>query len=403
MANSLSVLNREFWSNEMQKVLFVENTAVYVANTRLKDQLGGDGDTGNRPILSSPIISTYTPGSDLTDVDLTATNEQLTITTWKAASIYVDDTDMKQNFYGAASESARRMQQQHNNVIEQAVMTEVTNATHTVDAGSVGGSAGSNISLNTDNAPQVFTAAHTKLYSVDAPMGNRIAIIGAHTLETLRLQQAGRPTGLGDQVTQNGIVGPLFGWQIVYNNNLRFSATLTMSTNPSDGDTVTIAGVVFTFRTTQGALAGSVNICSDAAHTVTSFVASINTPQTTVAEVTDAGFNALSGADVLLLQKRGIVATDNTTTIGIVGYGDIVVSETLTAAPNVWSAQLQDSLFLIKGAIDLVVQIPPKVEVTRVEKRFGERVKSLSGYGKKTFADGAREMVRVKFDASAWA
>ena len=387
----------------MQKVLFVENTAVYIANTRLKDQLGGDGDTGNRPILSLPTIGTYTPGSDISDTDLTATNEQLSIATWKYASVYVDDTDLKQNYYGAAEESARRMQQQHNNVIEQAVMTEVTNATHTVDAGSLGGSSGSNISLNTDNIPQVFTAAHTKLYSVDAPMGNRIAVIGAHFLETLRLQQAGRPTSLGDQVNANGVVGPLFGWQIVYNNNLRYSATLTMSTNPSDGDTVTIAGVVFTFRTTQGALAGSVNICSDAAHSVTNFVAFLNAPTTTVAESTDAGYNALSGADAFIMQKRGIVATDNTTTIGIVGYGDIVVSETLTAAANVWSAQLQDSLFTIKGSIDLVVQIPPKVEVTRVEKRFGERVKSLSGYGKKTFADGAREMVRVKIDASAWA
>ena len=66
------------------------------------------------------------------------------------------------------------------------------------------------------------------------------------------------------------------------------------------------------------------------------------------------------------------------------------------------SSARQDSLFLIKGATDLVVQIPPKVEVVRVEKQFADRVKSMVGYGKKTFADGARQMVRVKINAVNW-
>jgi len=84
---------------------------------------------------------------------------------------------------------------------------------------------------------------------------------------------------------------------------------------------------------------------------------------------------------------------------------DIVVSETLTATADVFSGHRQDSLFLVKGAIDLIVQIPPKVEVGRVEKQFADNIKSLLGYGKKTYADGAREMVRVKIDASTsdWA
>ena len=85
----------------------------------------------------------------------------------------------------------------------------------------------------------------------------------------------------------------------------------------------------------------------------------------------------------------------------ISGYGDIVVSETLTNSANVWSAQRQDSLFCVAGeSIDLIVQIPPKIEVTRDPKQFADIVKSLFGMGVKTFADGAREMVRVKIDAS---
>src|SRR5688572_26373784 len=106
MANSLSALNREFWAAETQKSLFVENSAVFFANTRLENLLAGDGDAANRPILSHPTRATYTPGTDLTDTALTASNEQLTVSTWSASSVVVDDTEKIQNFYAAGRTAA---------------------------------------------------------------------------------------------------------------------------------------------------------------------------------------------------------------------------------------------------------------------------------------------------------
>lgn len=404
MANSLSSLNREFWANETQKSLFVENTAVYVANTSLRNLVAGDGDTVNRPILSHPTRATYTPGSDLTDTALSASNEQLTIGTWSASSVVIDDTERVQNYYQAGQLAAKRMMKAHNNAIEQAVLAEVTNATHTIDAGSVGGSAGSNIDLTTANIPQVFTAAHVKLNAVDAPMGERIAIIGGHTLEMLQLQQAGRTTTLGDTVTQNGRVGRLFNWEIVYNNNLPYTAVLSMATQPTSGDTITIAGVVITLHATLPAAAG-VDIRTDV-DTTRTFLRDLinynNGTGGTVAGTAGTDFSDVSSENRYIWQKRGLLAVDSPSgdTLTITGYGDITVSETLTDATDGFTSKQQDSLFLVKGATDLVVQIPPKVEVVRVEKQFADRVKSLLGYGKKTFADGAREMVRVKINAT---
>ena len=40
------------------------------------------------------------------------------------------------------------------------------------------------------------------------------------------------------------------------------------------------------------------------------------------------------------------------------------------------------------------------MEVGREPKQFADLIKSLLGYGVKTFADGGREMVYVKIDAS---
>jgi len=57
---------------------------------------------------------------------------------------------------------------------------------------------------------------------------------------------------------------------------------------------------------------------------------------------------------------------------------------------------------LLRGATDLAIQMPANVEVTRVEARFGDRIKALLGYGVKTFADGARGLVKVSIDASDW-
>lgn len=384
-----------------------------VANVALRNLVAGDGDTVNKPSLSYPTRSTYTPGSDVTDTALTAANEQLSISTWSASSVVIDDTERVQNFYDAGRLSAQRMMKTHNNVIEQALLAEVTNAQHSLDAAAVGGASGSTIIVNTDNVPLVFTAADVKLNNVDAPMSNRIAVIGGHFLQQLRLQQAGRQTTLGDRVNANGLVGPLFGWEIIYNNNLPFTAVLSLVTQPTNGDTITIAGVTITLHATLISSAWA-DIRTDV-DTTRTFIRDLinygNGTGGTVAGTVGTDFTDVSAENRFLWQKRGLLAVDSPSgdTLTITGYGDITVAETLTDATDTWTSAQQDSLFCVRGAIDMVVQIPPKIEITRVEKQFAERVKSLLGYGKKTYADGAREMVRVKINAlgsasgnSAW-
>ncbi len=405
--NSLSQLNPAFWAKEAQKSLFVDNKAMAMANTTLRNIVAGEGDTVYKTILSYPASTTYTPGTDLSATVMAGSKETLSIGTWLASLVTIDDTEKRQSIIATGELAAQRMMQDHNNRIEQAVVSEVTNALWTLDDGNVGGTAGSNATVNTNTVPQFFIAADTKLDAADAPKAGRTAVVGGHFLGQLKLQQAGRPTVFGDGVNTRGVVTNLFGWDILYSNNLPYSAVLTLTTNPSDADTVSIAGVTFTFKSTLGTTAGNVHICSDAAHSRAALAAALNAVDTSVVSATDAGFVALSSDNVFLLRdKRRISAVDDTSSkITLSGFGDIVVAVSMTASVNAWSAQRQDSLFLVAGSIDIIVQIPPKVEVARAPKQFADHVKSLLGYGKKTYADGARQMVRVKVNASTsdWA
>lgn len=402
MSNTLSDLNPEFWANEAQRSLFVENKAMAVANMQLRNLVAGEGDTIHRTILSYPASATYTPGSDINATDLNASDETLSINQFLASRVVVDDTEKKQAIIGIGEEVSKRMMKDHNNRIEQNVLAEVTNADHSIDGGNVGQTSGNPIQVDTNSVPQIFTAADTKLDAVDAPDRPRTAVVGGHFLAQLKLQQAGRATSFGDQVNKRGLVGQLFGWNIIKSNNLPYTAVLGMATNPSDGDTVTIAGVTFTFKDSIGSTAGNVHIGSDVDATRANFANALNDPATDIAEATDAGYNAVADEDVFLLRdKRRLSASndDSADELTITGYGDIVVSETLTASADEWGSEQQDALFLIPGAIDMVVQMPPKIEVQRAEKQFADVVKSLLGFGKKTFADGGREMVHVKVDA----
>ena len=264
MANSIADLKPAFWAKEEQRSLFVDNKAMAIANTTLRNLVAGEGDTVHKTIVSYPASSTYTPATDITTQAITGSKETLSIATWLAALVTIDDTEKVQSIIELGQNISHKMMMDHNNRIEQAVLAEVTNSQWTLDDGNVGGTAGNNAVVNTNTVPQFFIAADTKLDAVDAPKAGRTAVVGGHFMGQLKLQQAGRQTVFGDGVNSRGVVANLFGWDILYSNNLPYSAVLTIATTPTDGDTVSIAGVTFTFKTPLGTTAGNVALAGSA-------------------------------------------------------------------------------------------------------------------------------------------
>jgi hypothetical protein len=199
----------------------------------------------------------------------------------------------------------------------------------------------------------------------------------------------------------NGMVGTRFGFELYFSNNVPFTATLTTSAAIANDETVTINGCTFTFKDSLTGAAGEVYSGGNDADTTTQLVDAINACSSGT-EGTGNTYRLPSDTNAWKVAKAGIVATDGGTSLSIVGYGDIAVSETMGQGANVWSVQQQHILMGMKKAIDFVVQKTPSIEFRMAEKRLGRYVYPWTLYGKKTFNNMKDALVAVHIDASAF-
>jgi len=125
----------DFWAREAQRSLFVDNRAMAIANTTLRNLVAGEGDTVHRVTLSYPSNVTYVPGVDIVDQTVTGAKESLTIGTYVSSRVTIDDTQKVQSIIELGTNISMKMMKSFNNAIEQAVMAEVTNAIWSLDDG----------------------------------------------------------------------------------------------------------------------------------------------------------------------------------------------------------------------------------------------------------------------------
>ncbi len=404
MANTLTASLREAWSRDYQDKVSKVNVYSNIANYRLEQDLS-KGVQAHRPYMSDVTVNSVGSEGTYTRQDITSTDEYLTVDQEKEASFYIKDVDHWQSHYPTREFMARECGKKLTNRIDGDVLGEYDQATYDVDDSDFGGTNGNGIALTTSNIASIFSKAGRKLEVADNDLDEeRWAVISPQFYETLLDKLEGRESALGDQVGQNGRVGKYMGFNLIKSNATGWSGKLLMGTNPTDGDTITINGVTLTFVATLGTTAGNVHIASDAAHTLDILVAAINVPGTSVAEATDAGFVALSTANQNKL--KDITATDGATymTLKAEGKGYVAVSETLTAAADVWTPalQIQHCLFGQGKPIDLVVQKSPKLMLKDRTGYIGQDCVNYIVYGLKTFADGVRRLVDVKIQSSGF-
>lgn len=385
-------LKAEFWG-DLQADYYTQTSALYLANQTLETVLSTDGRKAHRPILSNPSIGTYTPHTDITFDQKTATKQTLEVDQFPYAAEVIDITEKNQTIYDLLAHSSMGIRKGLINRTEQIYTSQITNAEHKFNAGTY-------IALDTVNIYDVFEDASGTLGAFDIPedTNQRVAVFGPRTVALLRKARSQRETPLGDQVATNGVIGPWKGWTIVQNNNLPWTATVAFATQPTAGDDYTILGRKIEFvASLTGADAGSVLIGDNAAATQANFVALIN--KAAGADTTYVEFDAIGA--FMLRNKRRITAESSSTNVVLSGFGDIVVTENMTAANNVVTNQRQDSVFMMRGAIDLVMQFMD-LEIGNKEKGFADLPKGIIGVGAKMFTDGALAAYRVPQDVSAW-
>ena len=402
-------------SDRMQVTRY--HVPVYMAQASFEERAKlTKGQSVTRPTVATMTEEDYTRGTDITFQDTTETNETLTVQTAKVVPFYVDDLDAFQSNFKLMNEHSDRAVRKLEQVIDADYLGEVANATSTVDASDFGGVAGAGITIDSTNVIQIFAAAKRKLKLQDVEItgmmdprqdaGNMkpggtsgFANLNPYITEKLTLSLAGRETVDGDRVGKNGYVSTYFGFDNYETNNGYWVGVLALATQPTDGDTVVVNGVTFTFKTTLGSDAGNVLIGGSADVARANLAALINTPGTTTANGV-----ALSIANANKL-KRMTATNDNsanTLTLAAKGYGYVVVSETLTDATDAWTSEISSQMFGQKGAVDMVLQKKAQVKVSDAEKRLGNWVKPFALYGKKTFTEGAQALVNVKINSASW-
>ena len=344
----------------------------------------------------------YVRGTDITIVDKTDTAETLTVNAQYANGFYVDDFDQIQDSYDIAANYGKDNAEFLSNQVDADVLGEALNATSIVDAALIGGTAGQGLTLNVSNVVKVLGAAKRKLKRQNVQSTDLVAAISPEFEDILMQYVESKYTALGDKVGENGFIGHYLGVDFYVSNNLTGTAVLGLATNPTDGDTITIAGQTFTFVSSIGATPGNVLIGGNVDTTRASLATLINTPGTT----TSTGV-ALTGNNLLTFQNTITAVNNNTAdtlTVTQKGAGVITVTASLTDTSDVWTAgyQIQHNLLCVRGNPVVVMQRTPSVDIKDEPKRLGKNVLNGVLYGFKTFQDNAKQMVDMKIASSAF-
>jgi len=384
MANSLSALNPTYWKPIVQDYLNNMLIAKDICNVKCEEYLS-DGATVDFPYVNDVKVQSYTQGTDLTPDTLTATSSQLTVNQSKAVIFQMSYMQERQAKADIAMKLAYQSAYQLKNNIDQYVIaTGIAGVGQTL----VGGS------LSTSTILGKLNDAYAALVRENATDGEMFAVIDADRLSLLTQTFVANGYSEADRSLRNQFAGRAAGFDVFVSNNLPSSQTLTMATNPTAGDTFTVAGVTFTFRAVP-AVAGEIDIGNAAADTQLLVEMAINgtgTPSaTTYIEVSAENRARLQSMQV----DCGTFGSDAAV---ITSYGKIGGTETFTAAGNVFGTETSSMLFGRKGAISMAIQQQPELIVAQLEAQPAKNYMTHTFFGSKVFARDARRLVKMTFN-----
>lgn len=372
------------------------------ANTRFERKLKF-GESVQRVAydVSAVTVRSVTRGSASTIDAITDSTELLTINLEKEAAFHVSDGEVTQaGPLNPGEVIGAQIGQKVAQDLDANILYEVTSALYDFDNGDLttGASTGAAITLSSTTVPQMVTRMPAKLHRKNnQSFSNMVFIVDAYGAADVEQYLLGKEINIAAATFQNGYAGLIRGAELAVSENLTGEAVLSLATNVTANDTVTIEGVTFTFVASPSA-AGHVDVGADADTSRANLAAAIN-----AGAGAGTAYVELSAADRATLTAAGITATNNNTanTLTVVGKGSgrLTVAETLTDGTDAWTKNFIHAYYGKKGAIDVVVQDLSKVDMRPTADRRGTNVFSSYLAGIKTFADGARKFLDVHINA----
>lgn len=390
---------QEKFDNTYQETFQRTPVATKVMNSRFESDLKyGESIERFAFDISGVRVRSTVRGSASTIDNVTDTTQLLTINLEREAAFHVSDGEVTQAGPLNPIESiAKEVGIKVALDLDARCFGEVVNAAFDFDNGDLTtlASTGAPIVLCTTTVPQMTTRMGAKLKRRNnvEPTGNMVLVVDSYSMADVDQFLIQKNIDMAGSVFMNGYQGLIRGATVYSSENLTGETVLTVTVNPSAGETVVMNGVTFTFVATIGATPGNVLIAGSLAGSLTNLAALINAPQTTTANGV-----ALSAADQELIQgKWTAVAAATTVTTVMVGSGRPIVSETL--ANGSFTAQFYHAYYGKKGAIDLVVQDMMTADMRKTDDRRGTNVFCSYLAGIRTFQDGSRRFLDVLISA----
>ncbi len=267
-ANPNTIPLQTTWNKEYQVSHWKIPVYPAITNYRLAPDLE-KGDSVKRT-YSRQFVANATGGDGaFTRQAIVDTEEQLDIDQEFDTSFYIKELDEIQNHLPVRQRYAKLSAVALHNQIDANVLGLYASFTNVLDNASFGGSSGDGITVSPSNVSKLFSSVGVLLQRsnvmVNVPIkftavkldngGNNmpVAVISPDVYNNIIQRIEGKDTPQSDNVTTNGYVGRFFGYNIFISNGLTWTGTLSLTVNPTDGDTFTFLGVVFTFKDTVDA------------------------------------------------------------------------------------------------------------------------------------------------------
>lgn len=392
------------FDNAYQEIFQKVLVAKMIANTRFESVLKYGASVERVAYdISAVKVRSVTRGAASTIDTISDSNETLTINLEKESVFHVSDGEATQaGPLNPGEVIGGQIAIKVASDLDYNIFKEVTNAFQTFDTGDLTtlASSGTPITLSSTTVPQMVTRMPAKLrHGTNQTITNMALVVDAYAAADIEQYLLGKQFSIVESVFKNGYVGPIATASVYVSENLSSSAILLVASAPTDGDTVIINGVTFTFKTTLGTAAGNVLISGTAAAARANLIALINTPGTTT---TYGVALSTTNADIIN-QISKLVASDNNATtantIKLVGAGRLILGGTRTVTTDTWSSNMIHAYYGKMGAIDLVIQDLKEVDMRPTTDRRGTNVFSHYLAGVKTFADGAKKFLDVQIAA----
>ncbi len=393
---------KEQFDNAYQAVFDKVLVAMEIANTRLEKQLTYGASVKRVKYALAPIrVRNITMGVNRTIDQLNDSGETLLVNKNKGSDFRISKKEMIQaGPLNPAETIGAEVAKKLSRYIDADVFAEVKNALQKFDAGDLTtmSSSGTPVTLSTTNVPQLLSQGRAKLRRGNQDLTSLALVLDSYGGSVIEQYVMSKNIDLAAAAFKNGYAGPVGGADLYLSENLLGEAVITMASNPTNGQTFSLNGYIYTFVTSLGTTPGNVLIEAGVDATRDNLISAFHqdTAVTKYVPWTDADPN-YDQSNWVDLQIAGVDDdTADTITITGTGSGRLVFggNATYTVTKN-----LVHAYYGKKGAIDVVIQDLAEMEMVDDPYQRAKIVRADAIYGIKTFSDGKPQFLDVQLQS----